>query len=80
MSVSIKESIAAQIAYDCRPDASECWCRGSGWVLSNWDSFHRCPYHYDGQPHPEESEPEYDSAEPCDCAECAATDDDDLPF
>jgi len=37
-----------------RTDASECRCRGNGWALSEVDTWHRCPVHYNGQPHPED--------------------------
>jgi hypothetical protein len=36
-----------------REDASECGCRGSGWFLSDLDTFHKCGVHNDGQPDPE---------------------------
>lgn len=32
---------------------SVCPCRGSGWMLSDFDTFHKCPAHNVGQPHPE---------------------------
>ena len=32
---------------------TECPCHGSGWLLSNFDTFHRCPIHGQGVPHPE---------------------------
>lgn len=43
---------------------SKCPCRG-GWLLSDWDSWHRCPLHGKGLPHPEECDneggrPEFD--------------------
>lgn len=61
MSVSIMDGIRAQMQYDCTDDDPKtCWCRGSGWVLSDWDSFHRCPCHYRGQPHPESEPDEWD--------------------
>jgi hypothetical protein len=55
-----------QTYYDefCRPgawareEAEDCGCRGSGWWLSELDTWHECPCHYEkGQPHPED-EPE----------------------
>lgn len=42
-------------------DPERCGCHGSGWFLSDLDTFHRCPVHYTGQPHPEEDTPN----EPC---------------
>jgi hypothetical protein len=58
---SIMASIQAQMQYDCTPDAETCWCRGSGWVLTDWDSFHQCPCH-PGKPHPEVVNDVYDAA------------------
>jgi len=37
-----------------RKDETECGCKGSGWFLSQVDTFHSCPLHNTGQPHPEE--------------------------
>lgn len=37
-----------------REDADECGCRGSGWFLSQVDTWHECPTHYKGQRHPED--------------------------
>lgn len=37
---------------DLNPE--HCACRGSGWTLSNYDSWHPCPAHHRGQPHPED--------------------------
>jgi hypothetical protein len=48
----------------CRPavwaceDADKCGCRGSGWFLSELDTWHECPVHYRGQPNSESSEEE----------------------
>jgi hypothetical protein len=39
------------------PDPKVCLCRGSGWALSDVDTFHECRFHYTGQRHPED-EPE----------------------
>lgn len=35
------------------PNPSQCECRG-GWLLSDYDTWHRCPLHGRGVPHPEE--------------------------
>lgn len=53
--VSVMASIQAQMAYDCVEDPGECWCRGGGWVVTDWDSTHKCPHHYRGQPGPEDA-------------------------
>jgi hypothetical protein len=38
-----------------RPE--ECRCNGGGWILSDVDTWHKCPDHFRGQLHPED-EPE----------------------
>jgi hypothetical protein len=41
------------------PEADQCLCRGSGYALSEVDTWHECRYHHvPGQPHPEEEYPE----------------------
>ena len=36
-------------------DGAICGCGGSGWFLSDLDTFHECSYHHvAGQPHPED--------------------------
>lgn len=34
-------------------DPRLCPCGGGGWVLSDWDTWHTCPVHHNGQQHPE---------------------------
>lgn len=51
---SVMECIQAQMQYDCNEDTAACWCNGSGWIVSDWDSQHKCPYHYNGQPNNED--------------------------
>jgi len=66
-------------------DASKCLCGGSGWALSDVDTWHECPVHYHGQAHPEDGEyealeageAELEIAGPPLAPEC---DDCDLPF
>ena len=36
------------------PDEDLCPCRGGGWMLSPYDSWHQCPAHYNGQRYPED--------------------------
>lgn len=37
------------------PESCHCLCGGSGWALSDVDTWHQCPFHYQGnQPHPED--------------------------
>lgn len=38
---------------------SQCPCRG-GWLLSDYDTWHRCPLHGKGVPHPEDDGAEFD--------------------
>lgn len=45
---------AFSTGYWATPDASECECGGGGWALSDVDTWHKCPCHFWGQPHPEE--------------------------
>ena len=33
---------------------SRCPCNGSGWFLSDYDTWHECGTHFQGQPHPED--------------------------
>lgn len=49
------------------PDESECPCRG-GWLLSDLDTWHQCPYHGHGVPHPEFAMEEAEWAETIDTA------------
>lgn len=49
------------LAFD--PDVTRCKCRGNGWALSELDTWHKCRYHYKGQPHPEDDGVPY-------CPEC----------
>lgn len=37
-----------------------CPCRGSGWLLSDFDTFHACPVHGNGVPHPEDEDMVFD--------------------
>lgn len=36
------------------PESNRCPCRGSGWLLSDLDTWHACPEHHTDQRHPEE--------------------------
>jgi hypothetical protein len=69
-------------------DVKHCACRGGGWMLSDYDTWHKCPIHYDGQRHPEQADweaemaDEYPGGPPADdhemCRKAAAKND--LPF
>jgi hypothetical protein len=39
-------------------DADDCGCKGRGWWLSEIDTWHACPFHGKGVPHPEYPESE----------------------
>jgi len=43
------------------PNPFACLCRGTGWFLSDFDSWHQCPWHGENVPHPEENNQDYDS-------------------
>lgn len=81
----------AQAGAWASPEKGECGCRGSGWFLSEVDTVHRCSYHYNGQPHPEEEDDAGDPPLPQDDlvyaewmvapeAVLPPTPDDDFPF
>lgn len=41
-----------------RIDPRTCPCKGQGWMLSDLDTWHRCPVHsFEGMAHPEEDQP-----------------------
>lgn len=40
------------------PDPTRCGCGGRGWALSQVDTWHHCPTHYNGQRHPEDDHDE----------------------
>lgn len=39
---------------DAVEDPEDCACRGSGWVLSQVDTWHKCPVASHAGPHPED--------------------------
>ena len=44
--------IHREMTMDCEGDITVCPCGGHGWMLSDYDTFHECPYHR-GRVHPE---------------------------
>lgn len=45
-----------------RRDPDKCRCRGTGYALSEVDTWHKCPVHYTpGQRHPEDDHDEIDT-------------------
>lgn len=45
------------------PHPGHCLCRGHGWMLSPFDTWHRCAVHGKGVPHPEDDMTEFDFEE-----------------
>jgi hypothetical protein len=77
------DNFATQPSRWSNQDPDRCGCRGSGWFLSEVDTWHECPKHYKDQPHPEYDDyiwpPEYEGPQlpdpdPVSCEE------DDIPF
>ncbi len=64
------------------PEPGQCPCNGNGWNLSDLDTWHKCPYHYKGQRHPEDYpyEEEGEVAEEPIVVGDTTADDDDIPF
>jgi len=58
MIATIPEAIRESIHNTTHADPRVCPCRGGGWRLSDWDSWHKCPIHHRGQSHPEMDYPE----------------------
>jgi len=78
---------AFRTGYWAHPDADRCPCHGSGWALSEVDTWHKCPIHYNGQAHPEDYEFEAPAGEvedtipsPPPAPASEAPTDDDIPF
>jgi hypothetical protein len=72
---------AFSVGYWSDPDPAHCGCRGGGWALSEVDTWHRCPQHGAGVPHPEERHegvmPEWRK---CEDEGIAPEDEDQIPF
>lgn len=47
-----------QTGYWADEDPEKCWCHGSGWALSQVDTWHRCPFHGADARHPEDDNDE----------------------
>lgn len=43
---------ACKTGFWANPDCRRCGCKGRGYWLSDLDTWHECPYHFSGQPHP----------------------------
>lgn len=49
------DNFATQPSRWCDRDESKCGCKGSGYFLSELDTWHECPAHFvEGQRHPED--------------------------
>ena len=52
------EAFTARLLHGEGLTPDRCRCHGGGWILSDLDTWHRCPDHYvPGQPHPEDDVP-----------------------
>jgi len=49
---------AIEAGWSSTEDSETCACRGGGWILSQLDTFHKCPVHFAGQRHPEDYDDE----------------------
>jgi len=60
------------------PDEKVCACRGSGWALSDLDTWHKCPYHCKANtPHPEDDCGDYEASHSaCEIPDYTPTDED----
>ena len=51
---TMKELIC-QLAHSmAREESGDCACHGGGWILTDYDTWHQCPFHYSNQTHPED--------------------------
>jgi len=46
----------------CEVNPASCPCNGSGWLLSDYDTWHRCAAHGNGVPHPEDDSTPFDAS------------------
>lgn len=52
--MSWQARIADEYKRGGNPDIARCPCNGSGWIVSPVETVSQCPFHFRGQPHPEE--------------------------
>ncbi len=52
MDTQIFRDLESGLWNEINPD--KCPCQGNGWILSDWDTWHRCQRHGVNVPHPEE--------------------------
>ncbi len=48
------EALQQSVRDKVDPDPKQCGCHGTGWILSDFDTWHQCPAHHKGQRHPED--------------------------
>jgi hypothetical protein len=48
----LHSAIMQDVYKNTHPAAEHCSCRGYGWILSDYDTWHECRFHK-GLPHPE---------------------------
>lgn len=48
-----RECAAIRRGYASEEDPKDCPCHGGGWILSDWDTWEKCPVHNRGQMDPE---------------------------
>lgn len=65
-----RECAAIETGWASHPNKKHCNCHGSGWILSDWDTWHKCPLHYKNQLNPDEWQDEQDRLEQWDSADC----------
>jgi hypothetical protein len=55
--VQYYEAFSTRLLHGEGLDAEDCRCHGGGWILSDVDTWHKCPdHHVAGQPHPEDDQ------------------------
>ena len=48
----LEQAVNQSVLQDTRSEPEFCSCRGYGWILSDYDTWHECRFHT-GMPHPE---------------------------
>jgi len=52
------DDIRMTAALECAPKPEDCICRGSGWWLSDYDTWEKCGFTAHAGPHPEDYQDE----------------------
>jgi hypothetical protein len=53
---SITDACQEWVYQTASADPKKCSCRGNGWILTDFDTWHSCPAHFTGQRHPEDED------------------------